>query len=381
MRQNWLHSEVDNHSFVSGNETFNFQGDWIKLARSESSAAKLHKENAWFQYFKSLESMPLILPRQVSFFNNRVLMTSSIYGESASERFLNDNLSEREFGIICKALLEFQKLPVEEDAVKPSGSLYAGRVERLGAAQDIKEWFKPLLENIPELTYSHGDYHLGNILLTERGVGVVDPGEYPVFDPRYDWAKLYHSLRGYNHLIEDVNFIIDSNIEAKFFEHCPYPREEIEKLTGFLFLTMLPLHQRGNQLKILNKANEILEPLGLRKVYLSDYSAKSELYVDFDGTIVSLEKDFMEGEPNEELITVLRDYYENNKRIVIYTARGMKSNNGDLAIIEKNVKPRIAEWLRLHNVPYHELIVGKPFWEILIDDRVKNIEDVNSWIF
>ncbi len=372
---------MDNHSFVSGNETFNFQGDWIKLARSESSAAKLHKENAWFQYFKSLEHVPLILPRNVSFFNNRVLMTSSIYGDSSSERFLNDNLSEREFGHICKALLEFQALPVSPEAVRPEGSLYEGRMGRLGAAQDVKDWFRPVLENTPELAYSHGDYHLGNILLTERGVGVVDPGEYPVFDPRYDWAKLYHSLRGYNHLIEDVPYRIDSSLEAAFFEHCPFPREEIEKLTGFLFLTMLPLHQRSNQLRILAKANEILEPLGLRKVYISDYSTKSELFVDFDGTIVSLEKDFMHGSPNEELIAILRDYYDNGKRIVIYTARGMKSNNGDIAIIEEKVKPRIAEWLRLHSVPYHELRIGKPFFEILIDDQVKNIEDVNSWIF
>lgn len=372
---------MDNHSFVSGNETFNFQGDWVKLARSEDAAKKLKKEHAWFQFFKAVEGFPLVLPKKVAFFNKRVLLTSSIYGNSAQELFLHDNLSDREFRSICKALLELQAIPVDYDVAPKPKKLYDSRLNRLGAAEDVKDWFRPLLENTPELTYSHGDYHLGNILLTEQGIGVVDPGEFVVFDPRYDWAKLYHSVRGYNHLIEGVPYKIDNTLEDTFFELCPFSKDEIESLTGFLFLSMLPLHSTDNQLKILAKGNEILGPLGLRQVFVSDYSSKSELYVDFDGTIVSLEKDFDDGKPNERLIEVIRDYYANGKQIIIYTARGMKSNNGNIELIEKHVKPRIVAWLARNNVPYHELRIGKPFYELLIDDQVRNIEDVKSWIF
>ena len=61
--------------------------------------------------------------------------------------------------------------------------------------------------------------------------------------------------------------------------------------------------------------------------------------------------------------------------IVLHTARGMVSCNGDIdKIIEKN-KRVTEDWLANHDVHYDELIFGKPIADLYVDDKALNVED------
>lgn len=124
------------------------------------------------------------------------------------------------------------------------------------------------------LTWSviHGDLGFSNILCDPHS-GIcrfVDPrgrfGGIPGLhgDPRYDVAKLYHSLLGrYDAIINDLFQVVgsddfrldihDSERQARIrrrFERAFFPvfdRREITLITGLLFLSMLPLHDESPQ--------------------------------------------------------------------------------------------------------------------------------------
>ncbi|MEM9267318.1 MAG: capsular biosynthesis protein [Pseudomonadota bacterium] len=99
------------------------------------------------------------------------------------------------------------------------------------------------------------------------------------------------------------------------------------------------------------------------------------LVVDIDGTLCP------EKAPGESygdlaveplLLARLKALHAEGWRIVLHTARGMRSNGGNLGAVHANVLPTLMAWLARHEVPYDELLLGKP-WAgrrgYYIDDR------------
>lgn len=126
-----------------------------------------------------------------------------------------------------------------------------------------------LLLDIPEFRVIHGDYILSNILfdLGSLTVKLIDPrGNFGVQgiygDPRYEYAKLIHSLEGYYELI--INDLFKVTVEGlninyeilptskqkeirklseRLFANIEgFKRGEIQLIEGLLFLSMVPLH-------------------------------------------------------------------------------------------------------------------------------------------
>lgn len=94
---------------------------------------------------------------------------------------------------------------------------------------------------------------------------------------------------------------------------------------------------------------------------------------DVDGTICAIKEDtqsYYDVEPFLDIIERINYLYQDN-HIILHTARGMKTHGGDLASINRFVKPILEEWLRKHGVKYHELVMGKPWGHDVryIDDR------------
>src|SRR4051794_5505164 len=54
--------------------------------------------------------------------------------------------------------------------------------------------------------------------------------------------------------------------------------------------------------------------------------------------------------------------------IIIYTARRMRTHRGDVAKVIADVGELTRNWLAEHGIPYDELIFGKPYAHIYIDD-------------
>ncbi len=87
-----------------------------------------------------------------------------------------------------------------------------------------------------------------------------------------------------------------------------------------------------------------------------------KLIVDLDGTITNLDtSDYVNVSPNTGVIENLRKYKEDGFTIVISTARNMRTYEGNVGKINIHTLPIIIEWLDKHNVPYDEIIVGKPW--------------------
>jgi capsule biosynthesis phosphatase len=98
-----------------------------------------------------------------------------------------------------------------------------------------------------------------------------------------------------------------------------------------------------------------------------------KIVIDLDGTITARETSDYEGvRPNAEVIEMLRKYKDDGFDIVIATSRNMRTYEGNVGKINVHTLPKIIDWLNRHNVPYDEIIVGKPwcgFDGFYVDDK------------
>jgi capsule biosynthesis phosphatase len=100
---------------------------------------------------------------------------------------------------------------------------------------------------------------------------------------------------------------------------------------------------------------------------------KSKLIVDLDGTITQANtSDYKKVLPRLDVIEKIKVYKKQGYVIVIATARNMRTYEGNIGKINIHTLPTIIEWLDKHDVPYDEIIVGKPWCGhdgFYIDDR------------
>ena len=110
-----------------------------------------------------------------------------------------------------------------------------------------------------------------------------------------------------------------------------------------------------------------------------------KLVVDLDGTItLANTSDYENVLPNIELIAQLKKYKSEGFIIVISTARNMRTYEGNVGKINIHTLPTISKWLDKHDVPYDEVLVGKPWCGhegFYIDDRAVRPSEFNSMSF
>ncbi|SMY37083.1 HAD hydrolase family protein [Photobacterium andalusiense] len=98
-----------------------------------------------------------------------------------------------------------------------------------------------------------------------------------------------------------------------------------------------------------------------------------KLVIDLDGTLTTANTaDYRLVSPNKGVINKLIDYKQQGFSITIFTARNMRTYEGNIGKINIHTLPIIVEWLEKHSVPYDEIIVGKPWCGhdgFYIDDR------------
>ena len=97
------------------------------------------------------------------------------------------------------------------------------------------------------------------------------------------------------------------------------------------------------------------------------------LVVDLDGTITQANtNDYPNVLPRLDVIEQLRQYKDQGFEIAISTARNMRTFEGNVGKINIHTLPVIIAWLDQHQVPYDEILVGKPWCGLegfYIDDR------------
>lgn len=101
----------------------------------------------------------------------------------------------------------------------------------------------------------------------------------------------------------------------------------------------------------------------------------NKLIIDLDGTICPLKKEGQSYDdlvPYEEVINKIKEWKNEGFIIQIYTARNMRTYEGNLGLINANTGKSIMNWLDKWKIPYDEILFGKP-WPgergYYIDDR------------
>jgi len=97
------------------------------------------------------------------------------------------------------------------------------------------------------------------------------------------------------------------------------------------------------------------------------------LIMDLDDTICSTVKgDYENSKPNQLVINKLRKYKNEGFEIVIHSSRNMRTYEGNVGKINIHTLPNIINWLNKNNVPFDEIIIGKPwcgFDGFYVDDK------------
>lgn len=89
---------------------------------------------------------------------------------------------------------------------------------------------------------------------------------------------------------------------------------------------------------------------------------KKKLVVDLDNTItVTYESDYVHSLAIQETIDQLKKYKENGFEIVIFSSRNMRTYETNIGKINIHTLPNIINWLNSHDVPYDEILIGKPW--------------------
>ncbi|MCU0421851.1 MAG: hypothetical protein MUC81_03490 [Bacteroidia bacterium] len=273
------------------------------LTKVSEKTDKLSDELQW--YLNLPEEIKVLTPRiiQTKQDNDTITITQEYYGYPAlSELFVYGDLSESVWESIIEYLFRIHEIfkgypkPLKQQTLH---EIYSTKTEErikqlLGqntywmviwekeniiingkSFKNIKYLLQQLKSEIDCLgeyqngCIIHGDYCLSNILydVTNQIVRLIDPrgsfGEKGIYgDPRYDIAKLKHSISGlYDYLVGDLFKIeeIDSaHFEvaifedhknkklADFFNQCVvaygYDIREIKLIEALLFVSMIPYH-------------------------------------------------------------------------------------------------------------------------------------------
>jgi len=104
-----------------------------------------------------------------------------------------------------------------------------------------------------------------------------------------------------------------------------------------------------------------------------DTEATPRIIIDLDGTLAEESSGaYPDREPKVEVVLKLREYASLGYHIVIHTSRSMRTYQGQVGLINLHSLPVILQWLDQHEIPCHEVVVGKPWCGprgFYVDDR------------
>jgi len=88
------------------------------------------------------------------------------------------------------------------------------------------------------------------------------------------------------------------------------------------------------------------------------------IVIDIDGTLCEIkpdEKSYLDLDPLQETLNMLKKYKKDGFYIILYTSRQMRTYKGNIGKINANTAREMFAWLDKHSVPYDEIHFGKPW--------------------
>ena len=107
-------------------------------------------------------------------------------------------------------------------------------------------------------------------------------------------------------------------------------------------------------------------------------SKKYIICFDLDNTICTTKKNFYKiSKPKKKVVNIINDLYSKGFGIKIFTSRFMGRNNENIRLSKKQGLDLTQKQLKKWKINYHTLILGKPSYDLLIDDKALGFKD--SW--
>ena len=107
---------------------------------------------------------------------------------------------------------------------------------------------------------------------------------------------------------------------------------------------------------------------------------------DLDDVICYRPKEYEHLGPNkydycesyQSAIDLVNSLYDDGNKIVIYTARGMSQYKGNVPLIYSELYSKTIQQLDGWGLKYHQLVMGKIHYDLLIDDKALNSSDITK---
>ena len=97
---------------------------------------------------------------------------------------------------------------------------------------------------------------------------------------------------------------------------------------------------------------------------------KKIICLDLDNTICStIGKNYIKSKPKKAVIKKINELYENGYYIKIFTSRFMGRNRENIFKAKKQGFKFTSSQLIKWKLKYHELLFGKPSYDIIVDDK------------
>lgn len=120
------------------------------------------------------------------------------------------------------------------------------------------------------LSVIHGDPVFSNIIYDcQENIKFIDMrgcigDTFTIYgDARYDYAKIYQSLSGYDFILNDRRIVKDTNLLNELLQHAEimygYSESDIRMMAGCLYLSLIPLHDNDKCFKYFDMAKRLLE--------------------------------------------------------------------------------------------------------------------------
>lgn len=87
---------------------------------------------------------------------------------------------------------------------------------------------------------------------------------------------------------------------------------------------------------------------------------------------------YLHCQPYEETVKLVNSLYDDGYKIIIYTARGMSQFFGNIAQIYSELYDQTNDQLKSWGVKYHQLVMGKIHYDVLIDDKSLNSHNITK---
>jgi len=94
--------------------------------------------------------------------------------------------------------------------------------------------------------------------------------------------------------------------------------------------------------------------------------------IDLDGVVCELKRSdqcYEDLLPVDGAIEKIKALKANGHYIILFTARHMKTCEGNVGKVMARLGKVTLDWLAKHDIPYDEIVFGKPWADIYIDDN------------